>query len=108
MENLSYTQSKILNCLLLDLLEFKAYRGYAAKLVYLDLSKYAEELNPSGSRGNELPPDIKEGDATTKFTLVVFNKLSQRKWTYNVTILEGESLLDGFLRLWKDDNTSFQ
>lgn len=93
----------------IDLIEYKTHRGYAAKLVYVDLSDgKLGQVSASGQGRRELPRDIVESDLTVEFTLVVIDKVNNKKKTYDVTILEGESLNEGFVRLWKDNETDFQ
>lgn len=77
-------------------------------MIYIDLSPWVHDLNPTGVGRHELPKDIEDGASTVNFTLNIFNDILQRNWLYEVTILEGENLLDAFLRLWKDAEVNFK
>ncbi|KAJ8039252.1 Trophinin [Holothuria leucospilota] len=91
----------------IGLSEYIPREGVPVKLIYIDLSPWMHDLNPTGEGRHELPKDIEDGASTVNFTLNVFNDILQRNWRYEVTILEGENLLDAFLRLWKDAEVDF-
>lgn len=59
-------------------------------------------MNPSGKGEHELPKDLEDGDSKIVFTLNIYNSITERNWPFNVTIIEGENLLDAFLRGWKN------
>lgn len=74
-------------------------------LLYADLSDWKDQL---GHAKAELPPRIQQDDETVTFTLYVINEMRQEHSGFNVTILEGETLLDGLHRAWKNRSNYFK
>lgn len=82
--------------------------GFPVVLAFKDLSAFRADMEFLGNSRKELPKDIEAGDQTINFNLRIYNGITQMGQTYNLTIIDGETLLEAFVRAWKNPELDFK
>lgn len=71
-----------------------------------------EEEGGHGGEGGDyegyLPFEIDDYYPSINISIIIANNLTQEYTMHNLTILHGETLVDAFLRLWRDPDVSFK